>query len=417
MELSKYVPKTEFNLSLQERNCLKNLKHDENIIIHKADKNNVTVIQNLSDYLEEGEKQLNDNIHYEQIQDINLKNTQKKVYEIIYKMKEENCIDEISFKYIKNEQNYIKTPFAYFLPKIHKLDREVLQNIENENNQIKTINVPGRPIISQCNGPLERLGRYLDYFLLPLVKTQKTYISDTGDLIRNIENCTFDNNVLLVTYDITSLYTNLRFEEITEALQKALDEHDKIEYSITKPTNNFLIEITKLILSNNEFTFHGKSYRQIIGASMGATASPEICDIAIYNHINSILKNSPISEKIIFHKRMRDDGLLMVKAKESEIDFITITTKPVVSDPEEQFSQPDNELFDVEIEIEPHHDQPINPTNKSLRFKSAPRKEVLDLITMAGTDLTTNKQTVWGAKLFRDTRLTVAVFIYIFPFK
>lgn len=322
MELSKYVPKTEFNLSLQERNCLKNLKHDENIIIHKADKNNVTVIQNLSDYLEEGEKQLNDNIHYEQIQDINLKNTQKKVYEIIYKMKEENCIDEISFKYIKNEQNYIKTPFAYFLPKIHKLDREVLQNIENENNQIKTINVPGRPIISQCNGPLERLGRYLDYFLLPLVKTQKTYISDTGDLIRNIENCTFDNNVLLVTYDITSLYTNLRFEEITEALQKALDEHDKIEYSITKPTNNFLIEITKLILSNNEFTFHGKSYRQIIGASMGATASPEICDIAIYNHINSILKNSPISEKIIFHKRMRDDGLLMVKAKESEIDFM-----------------------------------------------------------------------------------------------
>ncbi|XP_071141898.1 uncharacterized protein [Mytilus edulis] len=242
MELSKYVPKTEFNLSLQERNCLKNLKHDENIIIHKADKNNVTVIQKLADYLEEGEKQLNDNIHYEQIQDIYLKNTQKKVYEIIFEMKEENCIDEISFKYIKNEQNYIKTPFAYFLPKIHKLDREVLQNIENENNQIKTINVPGRPIISQCNGPLERLGRYLDYFLFPLVKTQKTYISDTGDLIRNIENCTFDNNVLLVTYDITSLYTNLRFEEITEALQKALDEHDKIEYSITKPTNNFLLK-------------------------------------------------------------------------------------------------------------------------------------------------------------------------------
>ncbi|VDH94276.1 Hypothetical predicted protein [Mytilus galloprovincialis] len=184
------------------------------------------------------------------------------------------------------------------------------------------MNVPGRPIISQCIGPVERLGRYLDYFLLPLVKTQKTYIADTGDLIRNIENCTFDNNVLLITYDITSLYTNLRFEEITETLQKALDEHDKIEYSITKPTKQFLIEITKLILSNNKFTFHGNSYRRIIGASMGATASPEICDIAIYNHINSILKNSPISEKNIFHKRMKDDGLLMVKVKESKIDFM-----------------------------------------------------------------------------------------------
>jgi hypothetical protein len=75
-------------------------------------------------------------------------------------------------------------------------------------------------MISQCNGPLERIGRYLYYFLHPLVKTQSTYISDTGDLIRSFQNCTFDNNVLLVTYDITSLYTNLRFEEITQAIQR-----------------------------------------------------------------------------------------------------------------------------------------------------------------------------------------------------
>ena len=112
--------------------------------------------------------------------------------------------------------------------------------------------------------------------MLPLVKSQLTYISDTGDLIRSIENCTFDNNVLLVTYDITSLYTNLRFEEITQAIQRSLDEHVDIEYPIIKPENKFLVEIANIILSNNEFTFHGKSYRQIIGASMGAVASPEI---------------------------------------------------------------------------------------------------------------------------------------------
>jgi hypothetical protein len=135
---------------------------------------------------------------------------------------------------------------------------------------------PGRPIISQCNGPLERIGRYLDYFLLPLVKTQPSYISDTGDLIRSVENCTFDNSVLLVTYDITSLYTNLRFEEITQAMQKTLNEHVDIEYPIIKPENKFLVEIANIFLSNNEFTFHGKSHRQIIGASMGAVASPEI---------------------------------------------------------------------------------------------------------------------------------------------
>ncbi|CAC5414118.1 unnamed protein product [Mytilus coruscus] len=54
----------------------------------------------------------------------------------------------------------------------------------------------------------------------------------------------------------------------------------------------------------------------------------------------------------------------------------TITTKPVVSEPEEHFSQSDNELFDVEIETEPPHYQPINPTNKTVRFKSAPTEEM-----------------------------------------
>jgi hypothetical protein len=73
-----------------------------------------------------------------------------------------------------------------------------------------------------------------------------------------------NNSVLLVTYDITSLYTNLRFEEITQAMQKTLNEHVDIEYPIIKPENKFLVEIANIFLSNNEFTFHGKSHRQII---------------------------------------------------------------------------------------------------------------------------------------------------------
>jgi hypothetical protein len=55
-------------------------------------------------------------------------------------------------------------------------------------------------------------------------------------------------------------------------MQKTLNEHVDIEYPIIKPENKFLVEIANIFLSNNEFTFHGKSHRQIIGASMGAVA-------------------------------------------------------------------------------------------------------------------------------------------------
>jgi hypothetical protein len=70
----------------------------------------------------EADRQLNDNFHYEQIDEVNLENTQAKVNEIINKIQNENCIDEISLKYIRNEQGYAKKPFAYFLPNIHKLE-------------------------------------------------------------------------------------------------------------------------------------------------------------------------------------------------------------------------------------------------------------------------------------------------------
>ncbi|CAG2250519.1 unnamed protein product [Mytilus edulis] len=180
MELSNYKPNKTKNMTKEETQCLRTLRHIETITIHKADKNNITVVQNKKDYANEGERQLNDGIHYIEIPEINIKNTMNKINEIVYNMNKDNYLDEITFKYIKYENQYITTPFAYFLPKIHKLDNEILKDIYKQQTEIK-IQVPARPIISQCNGPLERIGRYLDFFLLPIVKTQTTYISDTED--------------------------------------------------------------------------------------------------------------------------------------------------------------------------------------------------------------------------------------------
>jgi hypothetical protein len=42
----------------------------------------------------EADRQLNDNVHYEQIDEVNLENTEAKVNEIINKMQNESCIEE-----------------------------------------------------------------------------------------------------------------------------------------------------------------------------------------------------------------------------------------------------------------------------------------------------------------------------------
>lgn len=46
----------------------------------------------------EADRQLNDNFHYEQIDEVNLENTHVKVNEIINKMQNESCIEESLYR-------------------------------------------------------------------------------------------------------------------------------------------------------------------------------------------------------------------------------------------------------------------------------------------------------------------------------
>ena len=125
-----------------------------------------------------------------------------------------------------------------------------------------------------------------------------------------------------MTYDITSLYTNLKFTEIINSVNRALNAHADMIYEIKRPETESLIEILEIILTKNEFTFNKKCFRQIVGVSMGAVASPEICDIAIHEHIENILKSFQYRNKIIFHKRMRDDGFIIFKGTKNEIESL-----------------------------------------------------------------------------------------------
>ena len=323
-ELSEYKPNThKHNITLQERNCIKKLKSDTSICIHKADKGSVTVVQNSTDYIAEGLRQLFDGVHYKEIEKVDIYSIVQKVHATAFNLFEKGEIDEKSYKFLTTIDGKLKLPFAYFLPKVHKLDQKTLDGYNNNTIHKEKVSIPGRPIISQCNGPLRKIGRFLDYFLLPIVQLQDTYLSDTGDFIRNIESTTVTNNeALLIAYDITSLYTNLEFTEIIDSVKNALIAHEKIEYEIIRPNTESLINILELILKNNEFTFNEKSFKQIIGVGMGLNCSPEISDIAIYEHIENILKKFPHKEKIKLHKRMRDDGFIIFDGTRKEIESL-----------------------------------------------------------------------------------------------
>ncbi len=95
------------------------------------------------------------------------------------------------------------------MPKIHK-------QTQNDEKFVR------RPITSACGGPCERISELAGYFLLPIVKNKKkTYLRDSHELLNILKTLKLSPNVLLVSMDIVSMYTNIPLREPTDVNLKA----------------------------------------------------------------------------------------------------------------------------------------------------------------------------------------------------
>ena len=105
-------------------------------------------------------------------------------------------------------------------------------------------------------------------------ETIKAVMNEGKDFINKVESLHLDSDTWLVTYDVTSMYTNMTATELVESAAKALTKLKQNDVEISIPDTDYLIKLLKILLENNEFEFNGHLYKQILGASMGAVPSP-----------------------------------------------------------------------------------------------------------------------------------------------
>ena len=48
--------------------------------------------------------------------------------------------------------------------------------------------VPGRPVISNCGTPTEKISEYLDQILIPVVQEIWSYVKDSGDFFKKVKH-------------------------------------------------------------------------------------------------------------------------------------------------------------------------------------------------------------------------------------
>ena len=145
-----------------------------------------------------------------------------------------------------------RTPKFYLRPKIHKRGN------------------PGRPVVSSVNCHTYNISKYVEYHLQPIVKEMLSYVKDTKDFIKKLNQVEeIPEGSLLVTLDVKSLYTNIPNNEGIKTLKKAYDKHPNKTVSTKVITTSL-----SLILTLNNFIFNSVNYIPKMGCAMGTVCAP-----------------------------------------------------------------------------------------------------------------------------------------------
>ena len=242
-------------------------------------------------------RQLNDTQFHEKIDEDISPLTHECVKKYISRSQFDHMIDDETAKYLK--ENSPKPGRFYTIPKIHKQGN------------------PGRPIVSNNSHPTERISQLVDHHLQPLVSKLPSYIKGTTHLLNKLNNISqLSNGDLLLTLDVTSLYTNISHKDGIQACNDFL-ETDKFYYQDYKaPRSN------SVNLNNNTFTFNGQHYRQINGTAMGTKMAPSYANFFMGKFELEASAAAPHSP-LIWSRYIDDIFLLWTHGEDKLNDFIT----------------------------------------------------------------------------------------------
>ncbi|XP_076068363.1 uncharacterized protein LOC143040813 [Oratosquilla oratoria] len=189
-------------LTAELRQAAKELRENKDIVIRRADKSDLFVILNRSDYFDKVDSLLQDSSKFLQIRRNPVDRIRKKVTDLINNANA--VIDGVKFH---NLQGHYEPGYFYGNVKTHK---------------------PGcklRPIISQIPTPTYQLAKQLNDLITPYIPTlhslRSTY--EFVDILRNTAP-----QGMLASLDVESLFSNLPVEETIQIILQNVFNHNSL---------------------------------------------------------------------------------------------------------------------------------------------------------------------------------------------
>lgn len=293
------APRTK-NMTKLEINALRELESRRDILIRPADKGGAVVVMSTVNYECSILKLLDDEKQYKHLPSNPMCEIKKMIDDFIDNSSKKGWITEKERAFLMKD--YPICPVFYGLPKIHK----------------RLIDPPLRPIVSSIDSLTEPLSQYVDFFLRKYVHSLPSYLGDTTDILNVVNDWHCEQNDILVSLDVQSLYTCIPHHVGLEAMTHYLKQRPA---EILPPTE-FLIDLVEIILSNNFFKYSGKYFLQLQGTAMGSAFAPSYACLVMglweEKFINTNL--NPFYSKIALWKRYIDDAVMIWKGDVKDLN-------------------------------------------------------------------------------------------------
>lgn len=139
----------------------------------------------------------------------------------------------------------------------------------------------GRPIVPGIKWITTPVSVVLDHLLTPTLSVIQWLVRDTKSLVTDLERMPQTNkNGVLISADITSLYTNINTTRGIALVREFLYEYFLISWCYSKI--DLVLKLLAIVMNNNYLQFNGNIYHQHNGTAMGTNVAPAYANIVVF---------------------------------------------------------------------------------------------------------------------------------------
>ncbi|VDO51390.1 unnamed protein product [Schistosoma margrebowiei] len=253
-------------LSREHLTALRNIKQNNEVMILRPDKGSGVVLMNKADYVTKMKQILDDQLRFKvnKSQKDLTDSTEKRINGMLRELLKRKMIGNSTYNDLKPRGS--RLPHMYGLPKVHKHD------------------VPLRPILSMINSPYHKVARWLAEKLEPVHRRLATYTLKDPFQFADRLNRTNVADKFMVSFDVTSLFTNIPLLETIDIICQNYD-------LLPLPAPEFK-KLLLMCTTDVQFQFNNTIYRQIDSVAMGSPLGPILANIFMGSLENMVLKQT-----------------------------------------------------------------------------------------------------------------------------